>query len=66
MIALFCQSLFAAGGNSLLYLQRGGGLGGAFFVLVLGRLFRKRAPVTLESAGVAKIYQPASGGTRCL
>jgi hypothetical protein len=41
MLAQILHSLFAAAGNSMLHLVRGGGIGGAVFILIVARLFRK-------------------------
>lgn len=41
MIALIIQPMFAAAGWSLLYLLFGGGLGGAFIIFIVLKMFRK-------------------------
>ena len=37
MIAIVISPLFAAIGNSIIYLLLGGGLGGAFFIFVIAK-----------------------------
>ena len=41
MIAMIIQPIFAAAGWSLLYLLFGGGLGGAFIIFIVLKMFRK-------------------------
>lgn len=41
MIAMIIQPMFAAAGWSLLYLLFGGGLGGAFIIFIVLKMFRK-------------------------
>ena len=41
MIALLMQPMLAAAGYSLLYLIFGGGLGGAFLIFILLKMFGK-------------------------
>ena len=41
MRALILRSLFAAAGSSMLHLARGGGIGGAIFILIVAKLFHK-------------------------
>ena len=41
MIALLVQPILAAAGYSMLYLLFGGGLGGAFLIFILLKMFGK-------------------------
>lgn len=41
MRALILHSLFAAAGSSMLHLVRGGGVGGAVFIFIVAKQFRK-------------------------
>ena len=41
MIALIIAPMFAAVGFSLLYLLLGGGLGGAFLIFIVAKMFGK-------------------------
>ncbi len=41
MIALLIQPMLAAAGYSMLYLLFGGGLGGAFLIFILLKMFGK-------------------------
>ena len=41
MIALLIQPILAAAGYSMLYLLFGGGLGGAFLIFILLKMFGK-------------------------
>jgi hypothetical protein len=41
MIALFMNPMFGAIGFSLIYLLFGGGLGGAFLIFIIAKMFGK-------------------------
>jgi hypothetical protein len=41
MIAMMLTPLFAAAGYSLIYLLFGGGLGGAFLIFIIAKMFGK-------------------------